>query len=90
MPCFRAPAASGRAPSDQHTCEADRVPFPRASADTAILSPPRFHSAGLTPACSGLAALATDARRYVGSASTVVPLRISSFESRAARSTHPA
>ena len=36
------------------------------------------------------AALATDARRYVGSASTVVPLQISSFESRAARSTHPA
>ena len=36
------------------------------------------------------AALAPDARRYAVSASTAVPLQISSFESRAARSTHPA
>ncbi len=36
------------------------------------------------------AALATDARRYAVSASTDVPFQISSFESRAARSPHPA
>jgi len=52
--------------------------------------PAHCPSGGLTPACSGLASLAADARRYAGSAPTVVPLHFSSFESRAARSTHPA
>ena len=63
MPRFTAPAVSGFAPSDQRAFKGARWPFPRASAATAILDPPRFHSAGLTPACSGLASLATDARR---------------------------
>lgn len=42
MPSFTAPAASGLAPSPQHTCNAARGPFPRASSATVILNVTRM------------------------------------------------
>ena len=63
MPCFTAPPASESAPPDQRTCKAARCLFREHRRPRSSSTRPVFIGSGLTPACSGLAALATDARR---------------------------
>ncbi len=63
MPSFTGPTASGSIPAPQRTCEAALVQshvlrLPRSSSTRPAITRSR-----LTPACSGLATLAADARR---------------------------
>ena len=77
MLSFAAPAASGSVPPHQGTCEAALVQSRVLRRSRSSSTRPASIRSRLTPACSGLATLAADARRYAdnGSSSRAIPLQ---------------